>query len=267
MEWVDTHCHIYLSGEGEAGGGAAGDVAEVLARAEAAGVKRVVVVGIDPESSEKAVLIAASDPRCMATVGLHPNSAGQLSATVEESLRALAGRSEVVGVGETGMDFYRMGADPTIQEKAFRFHIDLARQVEKPVVVHVREAHEATRRILEDEAERAPLPPLVMHCFSGSSEDAQAYLELGAYLSFAGPITFRTANARALRKVAEAVPLERCLVETDSPFLSPHPYGGTPNEPARAALVGEELARLKGIPAAEVARVTTENASAVFAWR
>ncbi len=267
MEWVDTHCHIYLSAEGEVRGGPGGDVADVLARAEVVGVKRLVVVGIDPESSEAAVSIAASDPRCMATVGLHPNSAGRLSASVEESLRALACRPEVVGVGETGMDFYRMGADPTTQEEAFRFHIDLARQVEKPVVVHVREAHGATRRILEKEAEKAPLPSLVMHCFSGSSEDARAYLELGAYLSFAGPITFRTANARALREVAQAVPLERCLVETDSPFLSPHPYRGIPNEPARAVLVGEELARLKGLPAAEVARVTTENASAVFGWR
>ncbi len=277
--WIDTHSHIYLSYEGRSllDGGAessgAGEASEagwwkqiedVLDRAGESGVKRVVVVGIDVPTSKIAAAIAARDRRCSATAGLHPNSAGELSGAVKEELESLAGRPEVAAIGETGLDFYRMGAPPDVQEEAFRFQIDLARRVRKPVVIHVRDAHEAVRSILSDEAGSRGLPQLVMHCFSGSAYDADFYLELGAYLSFAGPITFRTANAAGLRSVAASVPLERCILETDSPFLSPHPFRGQPNEPFRLTLIGKELARLKQLPTERVASATTSNAERLF---
>ncbi|MER3521105.1 MAG: DNAase [Acidimicrobiia bacterium] len=296
--WIDTHCHIFLSRQDalfsdstkrtpypnseslatdtDAAGTAFSSgsplspasldprIVAILQRAEEAGVRRFVVVGIDPETSREAMGIAMADPRCVATIGLHPNEAHFFSTGVENTLNEMAKSPFVAAIGETGLDFYREQAPPSDQEMAFRFHIELARRVSKPLVIHVREAHRETRRVLEDELRSGSLPPLVMHCFSGSRDDAESYLSLGAFLSFAGPITFTTANARQLREVAAWAPLERCLLETDSPFLSPHPYRGSPNEPARTALVGRELARLKGISEEEVASTTTASASAIF---
>lgn len=235
-----------------------------LARADEAGVRRVVVVGIDPRTSQVAASISAADSRCVATAGLHPNEAGSLTSTAMAVLEELARCPWVSAIGETGLDLYRERATLTDQEEAFRFHIDLARRVSKPLVIHVREAHAEVRRVLEDEARSGTLPPLVMHCFSGSRADAESYLSLGAYLSFAGPITFQTANAKELREVAAWVPLDRCLLETDSPYLSPRPYRGKPNEPARTALIGRELARLKNLSEEEVASATTASASTLF---
>jgi TatD DNase family protein len=262
--WVDTHCHIYLSYKSDEERKTPERSSQILDRAEQAGVRRFVVVGIDVETSKTAISIASQDPRCKATVGLHPNSARSFSDPIKEALESLSARPEVTAIGETGLDFYRMGAPREIQEESFRFHIDLGRRTEKPVVIHVREAHEAVREILEDEAAHGPLPRLVMHCFSGSGEDAEAYLSFGAFLSFAGPITFRTANARGLREVAASVPLDRCLVETDSPYLSPHPFRGEPNEPARAVLIGRELASLKGVSEEELAEASTLAADGLF---
>lgn len=256
--WVDTHCHIFLTVEGSP------SPREALDRAAKAGVTRAVVVGIDPESSRTALEIAQDDDRCVATVGLHPNEAHRFDRGLARVLEELAGHPLAAAVGETGIDLYRKGANPNDQERAFRFQLQLGRLLGKPVVVHVRDAHAEVQRVLFDEAESRGLPLLVMHCFSGSERDAETYLSLGAYLSFAGPITFRTANARPLRKLVEAVPIERCLVETDSPFLSPHPYRGKPNEPARAAVVGKELALLKGVAESEVATVTTASATRIF---
>lgn len=256
--WVDTHCHIFLSVEGGP------TPREALDRATEAGVTRAVVVGIDPESSRTALEIAQEDDRCVATVGLHPNEAYRFDRGLARSLEELADHPLAAAVGETGMDLYRRGAAPEDQERAFRFHLRLGRELGKPVVVHVRDAHAEVQRVLFDEAEIRGLPLLVMHCFSGSESDAETYLSLGAYLSFAGPITFRTANAQPLRKVVETVPIERCLVETDSPFLSPHPYRGKPNEPARASLVGKELASLKRMPESDAAKITTASATRIF---
>lgn len=264
QSWIDTHCHIYLPDGSGTEGDEPGSVSEILDRAEDAGVHRVVVVGIDVETSQMAARIASEDQRCAATAGLHPNSAGDFSDSVASALEQLARMPEVAAVGETGLDFYRMGAPRDVQEEVFRFHIGLGRSTGKPIVVHVREAHGAVRDILEDEAAGEGLPPIVMHCFQGSAADAAAYLSLGAYLSFAGPITFRTATAGTLREVAASVPLDRCLVETDSPFLSPHPYRGERNEPARVAVIGRELAALKGLAEGEVSRLTTETAAKLF---
>lgn len=230
-----------------------------IERARLADVSSMVVVGVDFETSLLAAEIAALEEGVYAAVGIHPNAAAELDETAIDDLRDLAAAPDVVAIGETGMDHYREGAPAEIQERAFRAHIALAKELDLALVVHARDAHDDTKRILADEG---PPPRLVMHCFSGDESDGRDYLELGAWLSFAGPVTFQ--NAHVLRAAAAELPIERMLVETDSPFLSPHPFRGKPNEPARVALVGEALAELKGLAVAEVAEVTTANAVELF---
>jgi len=256
--WYDTHCHLFLESDPQR------SPRTLMDRAEAVGVRRAVVVGIDPESSTTAIELATEDPRLFASVGLHPNSCTRFDAACRAALERLAQNPRVVGIGETGLDYYRMGADPSLQERSFRFHIELARQLQKTLIVHVRNAHLQARQVLRSEAEGHGLPRVVIHCFSGSLGDALDYTSLGAYVSFAGPVTFRSRNAEALRQVVREIALNRVVIETDSPFLSPHPYRGKPNEPANVALVGKEIAELKAMAVKEVAAITTANAIRLF---
>lgn len=232
---------------------------EQIERARDGGVEQMVVVGVDIDSSVVAAEIAALAEGVYAAVGIHPNEAGQFDAAVLDDLRDLASAPHVVAIGETGLDQYRQGATAEAQEAAFRAHIGLAKECDLALVIHSRDAASETKRILADEG---PPPRFVMHCFSGDEADGRDYLELGAVLSFAGPVTF--SNAGDLRAAAAALPLERLVVETDSPFLSPHPFRGKANEPARVSLVGEAIADLKGMDAAEVEVITTTNAMALF---
>lgn len=239
MEFIDTHAHLDLL---------EGDVARALERAQASGVTGVIAIGIDVASSRRAVEYAHAFPQVRAVVGMHPHDAIDLDAGALSELRRLAGDSRVVGIGETGLDFYRNLSPRSEQERSFRSLLELARELALPVVVHDREAHAKTMGILE---EYAPFDGrLVMHCFSGDVEMARAVLDLGGYVSVAGPVTFH--NARRLQEVVRELPLERLLIETDSPFLSPHPFRGKPNSPERLVLVAEKVAELKGIPVEEL---------------
>lgn len=247
ITWFDSHCHPYM---------AKASVAEQVERALAAGVDGMVIVGVDLDSSEEAIEHACLYDGVYAAVGVHPNESQDAPI---DAIRDLASHSKAVAIGETGMDFYRDRVSPREQEVAFRAQIELAKELDKALIIHCRSAHPEVKTILglEDPPER-----FVMHCFTGSADDGREYIDLGAVLSFAGPVTF--ANAPELRDAARELPLESMLVETDSPFLSPHPYRGKPNEPARVCLVGEAIAQIKSVQPAVVAAATTANARQLF---
>jgi TatD DNase family protein len=235
MDLVDTHAHLDLLEE---------DVGEALEKARSVAVTGVITIGIDLESSRRAVELANRFPQVRAVVGMHPHDASDLDDAALRELRRLAAGPRVVGIGETGLDFYRNLSPRPDQEHAFRSLVELAGELDLPVVVHDRDAHAETMRILE---EFAPFDGrLIMHCFSGDLEMARALLDMGGYVSVAGPVTFH--NAGRLQDIVRELPLDRLLIETDCPFLSPHPYRGKPNSPERLRLIAEKVAELKGIP-------------------
>ncbi|MFH0809322.1 MAG: TatD family hydrolase [Pseudomonadota bacterium] len=250
---VDTHAHLDMPGLME-------DVAGVLERARAAGVERVITIGTDLESSRAAADIAARHRTVHCSVGLHPHEARFWNAELAAGLRRLAAtQPKVVGWGETGLDFHYPHSPPEAQERAFREQIRLAAECGLPLMLHVREAHQEALRILAEEGAGRG----VLHCFSGGVAVAERVLDMGFYISLAGPLTFGK-KATELAEVARVVPLERLLVETDSPYLAPVPYRGKPNEPAYVVHTAARLAELKGLDPAEVARATTGNARALF---
>jgi TatD DNase family protein len=179
---------------------------------------------------------------------MHPHDASDLDDAALRELRRLAEDERVVGIGETGLDFYRDLSPRPVQERAFRSLLELAQEMGLPVVVHDREAHDDTMRVL---SEYAPFDGLlVMHCFAGDLEMAQAVMDMGGYISVAGPVTFN--NAKRLQGIVRELPLDRMLIETDCPFLTPHPFRGKPNSPEKLRLVAEKVAELKGIDVEEL---------------
>ena len=249
---IDTHCHLSSAAFGP-------DKAEALARAREAGVGLVLDVGTEPEDWGASLALAAAEPGVRCILGLHPNSAGLWDDAVRDRLCALLERSEVVAVGETGMDFYRLGASKELQERVFVEHLALAREAGKPVVIHARDAYD---EILDVIARMGGGTRGVMHSFMGSVEQAERALSLGYAISISGPVTYK--SGQAVRDVAAAVPLDRLLVETDSPYLPPHPHRGKRNEPAYVALTAAQVAEVRGIAVEELAAATTENARWVF---
>ena len=232
---LDSHTHLDIVG---------GDPAEQIAAATRAGVDRLVQVGVDVESSRWGVALAAADKQVVATVALHPNEAPRLS-DLDESLRAieaLAAEERVRGVGETGLDQYRTGPDGrAAQEHSFRAHIAIAKRFGKPLVIHDRDAHADILRVLDEEG--AP-DRVVMHCFSGDAAFAAQCVRRGFVLSFAGTVTF--ASAQNLRDAAAVTPPEQMLVETDAPYLTPMPYRGRPNGSYLIPLTVRALAQATG---------------------
>ncbi len=253
---VDAHAHLDFDAFD-------GDRARVLDRAWAAGLVAIVNAGADLPSSRAGVELAQTHARIFAAVGVHPHDAKGLTASALAELEALARAPRVVAIGEIGLDFYRDLSPRPAQRQAFEAQLDLAARLRKPIIVHDRDAHGEVMAILRGWAGTLPLPEKgVLHCFSGSLEMALEAVELGFLISIAGPITY--ANARKLPEIAAALPLDKLLIETDCPFLAPHPHRGKRNEPAYVALVAEAVARARGLPVAEVARATTANAARLF---
>jgi len=232
---------------------------EALRRARAAGVDGVVCVGTDLASSRAAIDLAARHDDVGASVGLHPHDADRVD-DEWDSIVALASTAGVVAVGETGLDFHYLHSAVERQAESFRRHIGLATARDLALVVHSRDAWDDTFRILEEEG---PPPRTVLHCFTGGRDEARRALDLGVWLSFSGIVSFRTADE--VRAAAACTPLDRMLVETDSPYLAPVPHRGAENEPALVPVVGAALAAAVGRPAAAVAAATTVSARAVFA--
>jgi TatD DNase family protein len=251
---VDTHCHLNHKKLAQ-------DIPAVLARAEAVGVGRLVVVGFDMPSSEEAVRIAEAYPGSVyAVIGVHPHDSKDWDTASERRLRELSDRSDVVAIGEIGLDYHYDFSPRAAQEKAFRAQMGLAREVGLPVVIHCREAYTDTLQILAEEG--ADTTGGVMHCWAGTVQEAERTVSLGLALGFGGTLTFKTAVE--IRDAARLVPLETLLVETDATFLAPMPYRGKTNEPAYKRLVAEKLAELRGMTLQEVAQLTTANALRVF---
>ncbi len=250
---IDSHCHLDMEDY-------AGDLAAVLDRAAEHGVRRVVTVGIDVASSRAAAVIAAREKGIAATVGVHPHYVDAVSDRDFEELAVIAQRPEVVAWGEIGMDMVKSRVDAETQARGFARQLALARELSLPVIIHDREAHERVFEILED---FAPFDAGgVMHCFSGDVQLAERSVDLGFYISIPGVVTFP--KAETLHEVVKQIPLSRMILETDGPYLSPVPLRGRRNEPAHVIFTAAKVAALKGVDLAEVARITTANAAALF---
>lgn len=249
--WIDSHCHPHLHDR------EADDA--LIRRAVAAGVDRMVVIGTDLETSVRALDLATRHHAVHPTVGLHPHDASKLAAEWAQ-LEMLSAADDVVAIGEAGFDLHYEHSPRSEQEAAFRLQIRLAKDRDKALVIHSREAWDDTFRVLSEEG---PPPRCVFHCFTGGVDEARRALDLGAYLSFSGIVSF--AGADDVRAAAAFAPAERILVETDAPYLAPVPHRGKPNEPALLPYVGEALAAARGEAVEDTAAMTTANARAVFA--
>ena len=253
---IDSHAHLEMRQFKP-------DLEQVLEKAHAAGIVHIVTVGSTLPESRRALKIAERYNEVSAVVGIHPHDASDMDDIALAELGKLARRKRVVGIGETGLDFFRDRSPRQLQEESFRLHLALAKETGQPVVVHIRDAYERALRILQEEG--IPERGGVVHCFSGTADDASSLLEMGLYLSFTGTITYEgRKNREWSEKVLNTVPLERMMVETDCPYLSPHPLRGQRNEPAYVHLVAERIAAVKGLSLNDVARVTTRNAVSFF---
>lgn len=249
----DTHTHLNADQFED-------DCAEVIERAREAGVSNMLVVGFDRPTISKAMEIIEDYSDIYASVGWHPVDAVDM---VDEDLKwieTLTEHPKVVALGEMGLDYHWDKSPKDVQKEVFRKQIQLARRLDLPIIIHNREATEDIITILKEED--ASEVGGIMHCFSADWESAKKCLDLGFHLSFGGPVTFK--NAKETRDVAEQVPLDRLLIETDCPFLSPHPFRGKRNEPARVRLVAEQLAELKKISLEELGEITMLNAKRLF---
>lgn len=251
--WIDSHCHL----NDEA---FQADLTEVIEQVEESGVEGMIVAGYDLPSSIRAVELASKYRQIWAAVGIHPHDAKSWEPQAVQELERLLQEPCVVAVGEIGLDYHYNFSEKEDQHRAFREQLMLAGEINKPVIIHDREAHGDTMKILDETGLGSSGG--VMHCFAGSREFAGECLKKGLYLSFSGSITFK--NAHKLASVVETVPLEKVLVETDSPYLTPHPFRGQRNNPSLVRYVGEKLAEIKHIPVADVMRATSENTCSLF---
>lgn len=253
---VDAHCHLLGNYVGNQ------NLDMILARARAAGVSGFVAVGTDLEDSRAVLGLAQASTDIRASLGVHPHEARTWGPGTADALEALAGDPACRFVGETGLDWHYDHSPRDVQEAVFRAQIQLARRLYKPLMIHTREAPEATLRILREEGAEAVGG--IIHCFSEDKPFAAGALDLGFHLSFSGIVTFK--KAAAIQEVAAWAPADRILVETDAPFLAPVPHRGRPNEPAYVTFVAEQVARLRGLRPPDLADLTTRNLEALCGW-
>jgi TatD DNase family protein len=256
---VDAHTHLDACGASDAA-----SLHTIVDRAEQVGVKAVVTIADDLASARWVVRAAHEDPRVYAAVALHPTRANTLTADARAEIETLAADPRVVAVGETGLDLYWPGrldgcAEPPVQREAFAWHIDLAKRTGKPLMIHNRDADHEVLDVLRAEG---PPETVIFHCFSSDAEMARACIDAGWFLSLAGTVSFK--NATALHEAARLIPPDQLLVETDAPYLTPHPYRGAPNEPYCLPYTVRALSDLTGRPAQEIADDATANAIRVY---
>lgn len=250
MIWIDSHCHL---------DSLEADPGEALERADAAGVKTMVTIGTDLPSSREAVRLASLYRQVYATVGIHPHAAEAFDASMLAEIAELAAGPKVVAIGEVGLDFYRDHAGPKAQHRAFGAQIELAKHLDMPMVMHIREAFP---QVVAQLKQAGPPATLIFHCFGSGAAEARVAVEMGGYVSFAGNVSYK--SAENLREAVRQVPLDRLLVETDSPYLSPVPHRGKPNEPRNVVDVGAAVAAALGRPVEEIAEATAGNTRRVF---
>ena len=249
--YIDSHCHINFPE-------LAARMPEILAKMAANKVTHALCVSVDLPDFPQVLALAEQYPHIYASVGVHPDYEDTPEPSVDELVR-LADHPKIVAIGETGLDYFRLTGDLEWQRTRFRTHIKASRITRKPLIIHTRSASEDTIRLMREEGAGVEAGGVagVMHCFTESLEVARAAIDMGFYISFSGIVTFK--SAKDLQAVAKEVPLERILIETDSPYLAPVPMRGKVNEPGFVAHVAEYLADLKGIPLAQVAKQTTDN--------
>lgn len=223
-------------------------------------IELVINIGADLKTSVASVDLANKYENIYAAVGVHPHSAKEVNTMVMEMIKELAENEKVVAIGEIGLDFYYDNSPRDIQRKWFIEQLKLAKELDLPVIIHTRDASQETYDILKNNQDGTVRG--VMHCYSGSVEMAARYIDMGFYISLGGPVTFK--NARVVREVAEAVPLDKLLIETDCPYLTPEPYRGKRNEPVYVKYVAEKIAEIKGITYKELVKATNENAKRLF---
>ncbi|MBU9674703.1 TatD family hydrolase [Planococcus sp. CP5-4] len=251
--FIDTHVHLNADQYDE-------DLQEVIDRALNSKVEKMVVIGFDRKTIKRAIELAEHYDFIYAVVGWHPVDAIDCTDEDLEWIEQLAAHEKVVGIGETGLDYHWDKSPRDIQQQVFRKQIQLAKRVKLPIIIHNREATEDVLTILHEED--AQEVGGVMHCFGGSVETAQESIKMNFMISLGGPVTFK--NAKKPKEVAAEIPLEHLMIETDAPYLAPHPYRGKRNEPSYVPLVAEEIARLKELPVETVAEATTENAKRFY---
>lgn len=251
---IDSHAHLDDKRFDE-------DRERVIKELKDNGIELVINIGADLKTSYNSVELANKYDNIYAAVGIHPHSAREADETVLEDIKQMALDNEkVVAIGEIGLDFYYDNSPRDLQRLCFRKHLEIAKELNLPIVIHSRDAAQETFDILK-EAQDGSLRG-VLHCYSGSVEMALEYIKLGFYISLAGPVTFK--NARVVKEVAEAVPLDKLLIETDCPYLTPVPYRGKRNEPKYVKYVAEEIARIKGIAVEDVVEAATANTKKLF---
>lgn len=250
--FVDSHCHINFPE-------LVADIDNVLAAMAANAVGHALCVSVTLEAFPEVLALAERFPNVSASAGVHPDTQNSEEPDIAR-LVALAAHPKVVAIGETGLDYYRLTGDLEWQRERFRRHICAARECGKPLIIHTREAAEDTLRVMREE--KAADVGGVMHCFTETADVARAAMDLNFMISFSGIVTFK--NALALKEVAREVPLDRMLIETDSPYLAPVPFRGKTNQPAYVRFVAEEIARLKGVSVEAVAQATTANYFRLF---
>ncbi len=251
---IDSHCHLEYEGLAE-------DQAGVLARARDAGIGGFLNISTRRNEWDRVVGTAMREPDVWASVGIHPHEADAHADLGAAALLEAAENPKVIGIGETGLDYYYDHSDRETQQALFRVHIGVARETGLPLIVHTRDAEEDTAAILADEMEQAAFPALI-HCFTASADFAAKMLDLGLTISLSGIVTFK--NAKALQEIAAQLPADRLLVETDSPFLAPVPYRGKTCEPAYVAQTAAFVADLRGESVEQLGEVTTRNFHALF---
>lgn len=251
---VDSHCHLEYKGLVD-------DQAGVLARAREAGVRQFLNISTRRSEWERVVGTAEREPDVWASVGIHPHEADQHADLGREALLQVAAHPRVIGIGETGLDYYYDRSDRATQRDLFRMHIGVSRETGLPLIIHTRDADDDTLAMLEEETGKGAFPALI-HCFTASAEFGQRVLELGLSISLSGIVTFK--NATDLQEIAKEIPRERLLVETDSPFLAPVPHRGKPCEPAYVANTAQFLADLRGEEVSDLANYTTANFRRLF---
>ncbi|MGM0409865.1 MAG: TatD family hydrolase [Bacillota bacterium] len=253
MELFDTHAHLDFPRFDK-------DRDEVIKRAQNKGVKNIVNIGSNMTTSRNSVELSRRYENIYAAIGIHPHDADTFNLNVSKKLNKLADNDKVVAIGEIGLDFHYDNSPREKQKQSFRAQLRLAKKLDLPVVIHTRDADKETLNILKDE--KAIDIGGIMHCFASDKKMAKEILDLGFYIAFGGLITFK--NLSNLRDVVKEVPLDRLLIETDSPYLTPEPHRGKRNEPAYVKFVAEKIAEIKGIAVEEVTKITTENAKKVY---
>ncbi len=248
--FVETHTHLDLIKR---------DTKEVVKEAKEKGVTKMVTIGIDLFSSKIALEFASRFVGVYAAIGFHPHESKFLDEEKLKDLEEIAKNSKVVAIGETGLDYYWKHSSLTCQVEAFKKQINLAKKLDLPFIVHDRDAHQDTLKILAEEAKGLKV---LLHCFSGDLNMARICIKRGYYLGIGGVVTFR--NAKKLKVVVEGIPIENLVLETDSPYLTPHPFRGKPNEPKYIPFIAEKIAEIKGISLKEIAEITTSNAQEFF---